>query len=207
MLWITTGIILSYLIGSIPTAFLLGKLLKGIDIRNFGSGNVGATNALRVLGRGPAILVLILDILKGFIAVFVLGNLVASRTTLFEGEAQRIILGISSICGHNWTIFLKFKGGKGIATTLGVLLGLSFRIAGLKYLIILTVLTWLLVFIITKIVSLSSVAAAISLPVNSIFFQESSALKALSILLCCFVILRHKANLKRLLHGKEPRLI
>jgi len=206
MLWIITGTILSYLIGSIPTAFLLGKLLKGIDIRNFGSRNVGATNAFRVLGRGPAMLVLILDILKGFVAVFFLGNLLSCRTQLFEVDVQRIIFGISSICGHNWTIFLKFKGGKGIATTLGVLLGLSLKIAGLKYLLILTVLTWFLVFVITRIVSLSSVVAAISLPVYSIIFPASSVLKALSVLLCCFVILRHKANLKRLIQGKEPRL-
>lgn len=205
MLWIITGIILSYIIGSMPTAYIFGKLVKGIDIRNFGSGNMGATNAYRVLGRAPGILVLILDILKGFIAVLFVGNLVASHTQVFREEVQRILLGVSSITGHNWTVFLNFKGGKGIATTFGVLIGLSLKIAGFKYVLILTILTWLLVFLITRIVSVSSIVAAIGLPVYSIIFKESGVLKLLSILLCGFVILRHKSNLKRLLQGQEPR--
>jgi glycerol-3-phosphate acyltransferase PlsY len=206
MLWITTGIIISYIIGSIPTAFIFGNLLKGIDIRNFGSGNIGATNAFRVLGKGAGFLVLILDALKGFIAVVFVGSLVVSNSGLFREEIQRIILGISCICGHNWTIFLKFKGGKGIATSLGVLIGLSLKIAGLKYMLILTILTWFLIFAITRIVSISSVVAAISLPVYAVILKQSNALKYLSILLGCFVVLRHKSNLKRLLQGKEPRL-
>jgi len=206
MLWITTGVITSYLIGSIPTAYIFGRLLKGIDIRNFGSGNVGATNAFRVLGRGAGILVLILDTLKGFIAVIFVGNFISYHSQLLGEEVQRILLGLSCVCGHNWTVFLNFKGGKGIAATLGVLIGLSLKISGLKYILALTVLTWFLVFAFLRIVSISSVVAAIAFPVLVLSFKESDVLKLLSIVLCCFVIIRHKPNLKRFIQGKEPKL-
>ncbi|MBM3255812.1 MAG: glycerol-3-phosphate 1-O-acyltransferase PlsY [Candidatus Omnitrophica bacterium] len=206
MLWIITGSITSYLIGSIPNAYIFGRLLKGIDIRKEGSGNVGATNALRVLGKGPGIAVLALDILKGFLAVFVLGSLLAAKLSNISTESRSIILGLSCICGHNWTIFLGFKGGKGIATTLGVLIGLALQIPGLKLILLMVVITWLIVFIAARIVSLASVIAAIALPIYILLFKESAILAALSILLALFIILRHKSNLQRLLKGKEPRL-
>ncbi|MEI6632163.1 MAG: glycerol-3-phosphate 1-O-acyltransferase PlsY [bacterium] len=206
MLWIITGSIISYLIGSIPNAYIFGRLLKGIDIRKEGSGNVGATNALRVLGKGPGIAVLALDILKGFLAVFVLGNLLAVKLSNISTEARSIILGLSCISGHNWTIFLGFKGGKGIATTLGVLIGLALQIPGLKLILLMVVITWLIVFIAVRIVSLASVIAAIALPIYVFLFKESSILVALSILLALFIVLRHKSNLQRLLKGREPRL-
>lgn len=206
MLWTTTGIITSYLFGSIPTAYIFGRLLKGIDIRRFGSGNVGATNAFRVLGRGTGVVVLLLDILKGFITVSLLGNLIYSHSQVLAEEPLRILLGVSCVCGHNWTLFLNFKGGKGIAATFGVLIGLSLKISGLKYILILTILTWIIVFVVSRIISISSVAAAIALPVFVISFRESGTLKLLSIVLCCLVILRHWPNLKRFSQGKEPRL-
>jgi len=206
MLWIILGILISYLIGSIPTAYVFGRLLKGIDIRNFGSGNVGATNAFRVLGRGSGIAVLVLDILKGFVAVVFLGNVVVSKVTFMPQETLRLILGLSCISGHNWTIFLRFKGGKGIATTFGVLWGLSIKIASLKLILGLLILTWILIFVIVRIVSVASVLSGIALPVYTIIFKESNALILLSVLLCIFVILRHKSNLKRVFQGKEPRL-
>lgn len=206
MPWIIPGIITSYLLGSIPTAYLFGRFLKGIDIRKFGSGNVGATNALRVLGRGAGITVLILDIFKGFIAVVFLGNILFSRSTFLSEEMLRVILGLACICGHNWTIFLRFKGGKGIATTFGALLGLSLKLAGLKFILGLVILSWLVVFVITRIVSLASIIAAITLPFYAIIFnKESKILVPLSILLSIFALYRHKSNLKRLFQGKEPR--
>ena len=205
MLWIITGIISSYLLGSIPTAYIFGRLLKGIDIRKSGSGNVGATNALRVLGKGPGISVLILDILKGFLAVFLLPVFI-SRPVFLPEEAWLVALGLSCICGHNWTIFLGFKGGKGMATSLGVLIGLAFKVAGLKYVLLLVVLTWLLVFIVTRIVSLASMISGIALPVYMFLFKESVILFSSSIILTLFIILRHKPNIKRLLKGEEPRL-
>ena len=206
MLWIITGIIASYLIGSIPTAYIFGRLIKGIDIRKHGSGNVGATNALRVLGKKVGITVLILDILKGFITVVFLGSFISGNIPFLSGEEVRLILGISCICGHNWTIFLNFQGGKGIATTLGVLLGLAFKIGALKIILGILAIIWLAVFLILGIVSIASVFTAIALPILVILFGQTHVLISASILLCIFVIIRHKSNLKRFFKGQEPRL-
>lgn len=206
MLWIIIGIISSYLIGSIPTAYIFGRVLKGIDIRKFGSGNVGATNALRTLGRGVGVTVLILDILKGFIVVFLLGDILGWRITEVDTDTLRIILGISAIIGHNWTVFLDFHGGKGIATTFGVLLGLAFKVPGLNMVLALAILTWLVVFIITRIVSLSSILAAIGLPIYMVIYSHNRTLQFSAIMLVLLVLLRHRANLKRLMQGKEPKL-
>ena len=206
MPWIILGILISYLIGSIPTGYIFGRALKGIDIRKFGSGNVGATNALRVLGKPAGIAVLVLDILKGFVAVFFLGNIIAARITGISDITTRVLLGLSCICGHNWTIFLRFKGGKGMATTLGVLLGLAVKAAGIKVVFALVILTWLVVFMSTRIVSLASILSGIALPVYMFLFKQPRILIYTSTLLCIFIILRHKSNLKKLLRGEEKRL-
>lgn len=205
MLWITAGISVSYLLGSIPTAYLFGRLLKGIDIRKFGSGNVGAANAMRVLGRGTGIAVLIIDAFKGFAAVTFLADFVIANAGGISAQLLRIILGLACICGHNWTVFLNFKGGKGVATTLGVLLGLAFNIAGLKFVVAGAVLTWFLIFFITSIISLTSIVTAAALPIYMVIFKQSLSMISLGLLLSLFVILRHKSNLKRLMQGKEPR--
>ena len=206
MPWIILGILISYLIGSIPTGYIFGRALKGIDIRKFGSGNVGATNALRILGKPAGIAVLVLDILKGFVAVFFLGNIIAARITGISDITTRVLLGLSCICGHNWTIFLRFKGGKGMATTLGVLLGLAVKAAGIKVVFALVILTWLVVFMSTRIVSLASILSGIALPVYMFLFKQPRILIYTSTLLCIFIILRHKSNLKKLLRGEEKRL-
>ena len=203
---IITGIIISYLVGSIPVAYIFGRLLKGIDIRKYGSGNVGATNALRVLGKGPGIAVLLLDVLKGLIVVTLVGNFVITRVANVSEEQLRIALGIFAIIGHNWTVFLGFKGGKGIATTLGVLVGLACVFRGLTVIILLVVAAWFLIFILFRIVSLASILAGVSLPLLMLLFNRSTTLFFTSIVLAVFVIFRHKANLTRLLQGKEPRL-
>ena len=206
MPWIIPAIAISYLIGSIPTAYIFGRLLKGIDIRNFGSGNVGATNAMRVLGKPAGIAVLIMDILKGFVVVVWLGDILAPRITFVSAETLRLILGLTSIFGHNWTVFLRFRGGKGVATTFGVLIGLSLKIPGLYLVVLLLILVWLITFIITRIISVASVITAIALPVLMVSFRHSRALVALSALLSIFIILRHKPNLKRLFQGKEKKI-
>jgi len=206
MLWIFIAIIASYLLGSIPSAYIFGRLLKGIDIRKAGSGNVGATNALRVLGKGPGAAVLAIDILKGFISVFFLAGYFATKASLIDEQNLRIILGLSCICGHNWTVFLQFKGGKGIAATFGVLLGLALKISGLKIVVGALIFIWFIVFFFSRIVSLSSVLAGLALPVLLIFFQQPILLISLGIVLAIFVILRHKPNITRILQGKEPRL-
>ena len=115
----------AYLIGSIPVAYIFGRVLKGLDIREHGSGNMGATNAFRVLGKGPGTMVLILDILKGIIPVTLLANVFGLRDAL-----SLVIISVAAVAGHNWTVFLGFKGGKGMATSLGILDRPGHSIAG-----------------------------------------------------------------------------
>lgn len=198
---IILGAVLSYLLGSFPTAYILGKLTKGIDIRQHGSGNVGATNVFRVLGRGPGIIVLIIDILKGVLAVWLIGDLLG-----LTENYQRIILSLCAVIGHNWTIFLGFKGGKGIATSLGVLIGLTVKIASIRIVLLVTMLVWLASFLITGIVSLSSIVAATLLPIVMVLTNQAFEIVVLGIIFCVFVVLRHRPNIKRLLSGKEPKV-
>jgi len=206
MLAIIAALLASYLFGSIPTAYIFGRFLKGIDIRKVGSGNVGATNALRVLGKAPGIAVLMIDILKGLIVVVFFGDYFAHQVILWPAQNLRIIMGVCCICGHNWTVFLQFKGGKGIATSLGVLLGLALKINGLMIIIGILILVWFTVFLFSKIVSLASIIAALSLPIFCIFFKQSNPMIWVSVILCIFVVFRHKTNLFRIFQGKEPRL-
>lgn len=199
------GILISYLLGSIPTAYIFARFLKGIDIRKFGSGNVGATNASRVLGPAWAIVVLILDILKGLIAVTLLVNYFLIHWN-FSIILLRIVMGLACICGHNWSIFLQFKGGKGVATTLGVLAGLGVAVIELRLILFLVILVWLLAFLIFRFVSVASVLSALSLPLFMFIFYPTRELLALSIILALFIIVRHKKNLLGLLSGKEHPL-
>jgi len=205
MLWIILAIIISYLFGSIPTAYIFGRIIKGADIRKFGSGNVGATNALRLLGKGWGVAVLVLDILKGFLPVLLLPGIIGTKANI-PLEIFCIIVGVSCICGHNWTIFLNFKGGKGVATTLGVLLGLSIKIAGLKVILGIAILVWLAAFLISRTISLASILAALSFPLLTVLFKQSLSLILIFTLLAAFIIFRHKSNIKRILAGKEPKL-
>jgi len=206
MLLIIIGLIISYLLGSIPTAYIFCRILKGIDIRSVGSGNVGATNALRVLGKGWGIVILFLDILKGLLPVVLIGNYISSRNTILTEEQVRVMVGLLCICGHNWTVFLNFKGGKGIATTLGVLIGLSFTIHGLIIILCLLILTWITIFLIFRIISLASIISSFALPVYAVILKESGFFICASILLSIFAIVRHKANILRLIQRKEPKL-
>ena len=206
MLWTSIALLASYLLGSLPTAYLFGKVLKGIDIRKVGSGNVGATNALRALGKGPGIIVLVLDILKGFVVVVLLGNYLADKPIFLQVQNLRIVMGLCCIIGHIWTVFLQFKGGKGIATSFGVLLGLALKINGLNLVIGILILTWLIVFFVSRIVSQASIIAALSLPILCLLFRQPILLIVVTLLLCVFVIIRHKTNLVRICKGQEPRL-
>jgi glycerol-3-phosphate acyltransferase PlsY len=203
---IIPGIIISYLIGSLPTAYLFGRLFKGIDIREHGSGNMGATNALRVLGRGAGITVLLIDILKGALPVIFIGDYLVARDPGLSPEVVRIIIGISCICGHNWTVFLKFKGGKGVATTLGVLIGLSLGIPVFAKSLILIILLWLVVFLFSRIVSLASLIAALAFVPLLIIFRSSMVLVVFGLLISAFIVVRHRKNISRILQGKESRI-
>ncbi len=192
------GILCSYFLGSIPTAYIFGKLLKGIDIRQHGSGNVGATNAFRILGKGAGTVVLIIDILKGSLAVIVVGNLFH-----FDQVFLRILLGVMVVIGHNWTIFLQFKGGKGIATSLGVLIGLAVQFEALRLVLVITLLAWSIPFLISGYVSLSSMIAALVLPLVMFITKQSWELLLLGFVFCVFILIRHSPNIKRLLAGQE----
>jgi glycerol-3-phosphate acyltransferase PlsY len=195
---VTAG--LSYLVGSIPTAYIFGKLIKGIDIREHGSGNVGATNAFRVLGKGPGTAVLIIDVFKGIIAVVVVAGFLAPYALGLIAAA------VAAVCGHNWTCFLNFKGGKGIATTLGVLIGLTVAIPEARPAVALCVLSWSLCFAVTGIVSISSLIAAVFLPVLMLVFNVPTSVVLLSVVFCVFVVFRHRPNIHRILIGQEPKV-
>lgn len=190
-----------YLIGAIPTAYIIGKLYKRMDIRLYGSGNVGATNAFRVLGKAPGMAVLVIDTLKGMIPT----TLVADVFGL-EGIFHRVLLGVAAVVGHNWTVFLQFKGGKGIATSLGVLIGLTIKIAPIRPVLFFSVAVWLAVFLTTGFVSLASIVAAVLLPLFMVISHQSLALVSLGIIFCLFVVIRHRPNIKRLLSGEESRV-
>ncbi|MBF0486338.1 MAG: glycerol-3-phosphate 1-O-acyltransferase PlsY [Candidatus Omnitrophica bacterium] len=193
-------VVFSYLVGALPTAYLFGKVLKGVDIRQHGSGNIGATNAFRVLGKGPGAAVLIIDIVKGIIAVVFIGNIFHQDTN------GRILAAVAAVVGHNWTCFLNFKGGKGIATTLGVLIGLTIAIPVIRIAVFLCVLSWVACFLITAYVSVSSILAAVLLPILMVVVSAPFSIDLLSILFCIFIVFRHRPNIQRLLKGQESKV-
>lgn len=206
LLYFVIGVFISYLIGSFPTAYILGRILKRIDIRKFGSGNVGATNAFRILGRTAGISVLIIDILKGIIPVVFISEFIIYHIPFLTPEIIRIILGLTAVLGHNWTIFLNFKGGKGVATSLGVLIGLGIKISNFSYVLFGLVSVWLLALLISRMVSLASILAALALPGFMSLFIKSKDLIMISLFFSLFIILRHKSNIQRILQGREPRI-
>lgn len=205
-MWLGLAILISYILGSIPTGYILAKALKGIDVRRFGSGNFGATNVFRVVNPVVGVLVLVLDMLKGVVPVTFLGDFVLGGLPSLDPILVRLVLGVASVCGHNWTVFLKFKGGKGVATTAGALLGLSFRIPHLGLITGLCLGVWLLIVFATGWVSLGSILAGISLPVFMLIFHQPFELLVFSVALCLFVVYRHKSNIGRLLCGEERKI-
>ncbi|OXM88282.1 acyl-phosphate glycerol 3-phosphate acyltransferase [Paenibacillus rigui] len=187
-------IIIGYLIGSISFSYLAGKLLKGIDIRNHGSGNAGATNTLRVLGKGPAITVLLLDAVKGLVAVWI-GRWLSGGDALVE-----TLCGLAAISGHNWPIYFGFRGGKGIATTIGVMLFLAPM--PVVYAGIVAILTIAL----TRYVSLGSLLLTAILPILIWFMGYPKEVFWLSLLLFAFAAFRHRTNIVKLIKGQENKI-
>ncbi|MFZ5686743.1 MAG: glycerol-3-phosphate 1-O-acyltransferase PlsY [Bacillota bacterium] len=184
-------LVFSYLLGSIPIGLLVAKL-RGIDIRRHGSGNIGATNVFRILGTGPGFIVLVGDMLKGIIAVWVGG--------LTDGPNLALIAGLTAIAGHSWSIFLKFSGGKGVATAGGVLLALAPGVVAAA----LTV--WLTIVLLFRYVSLASIIAAVTVPFFMVLFGKPWSLFAFGVAAAVLIIYRHKPNIKRLLTGKELKI-
>lgn len=191
-------LILSYLIGGIPFGFLAVHLVKKADIRNLGSGNIGATNVTRVLGKKWGVAVFILDFLKGFIVPLIAPFFISNPPAFIF-----ILAVIATVCGHNWTPFLQFKGGKGVSTSLGGIAGLSLQFFSLLVLFLISVSVWVLIFFIFKIVSLASLASAFSFFLFSLIFSLPLEFKAFSFLLFVFIVVRHKKNIKNLLKNKE----
>jgi acyl phosphate:glycerol-3-phosphate acyltransferase len=185
----------AYLLGSIPFGFLVAKA-KGIDIRNVGSGNIGATNAMRVLGKPAGIFVLIMDCAKGYFAVWFCNVILKAPQ-----ESHYIVAGIFAVLGHNYTCWLKFKGGKGIATSAGVYLALAWPA------MLVALVVFILVVLLTKYVSVGSIAAAIALAVTVwIMTPQNVFLCLVTTALGALAIYKHKSNIRRLMAGTENRL-
>lgn len=201
--FITIGLA-AYFFGSVPWAFIIGKI-NGIDIRKQGSGNVGATNVMRVLGRKWGILCFVLDFLKGLLPVLAVKILISQKILTSAPDAIVITAGLAAVAGHVWSVFLKFKGGKGMATGGGVLVGIA------PYSFICTGLIWLVLFYSTRYVSAASVIAAAALPVSSFVFSKtglwvlSAPFQIFFLALAVLTIAKHHSNIKRLMNGTEHK--
>jgi len=196
-------ILLGYLLGSIPTGFLVGKA-RGIDIRTMGSGNIGATNVLRYFGTFAGVLVLLADALKGFLAVAALTRLVWHAYGLNPDPTNRewleIVAALAAILGHNFTCWLRFKGGKGIATSAGVLIAL------VPYALLIILGVWIVVIALTRFVSLASISASFTLPFAVFVTGGSWTMIGITAAMTTLAIYKHKPNIQRLIKGTETRI-
>lgn len=190
LLWM----IFAYLLGSIPTGYLIGKFLKGIDIREYGSGNPGATNVFRVVGKTAGIMALLLDCLKGYLPVQIFVHSVS------QNEWHLAFIGLAAIAGHNWSVFLNFRGGKGVATSLGVFLAL------LPGPTLIAIGFFLIAFLATQRVSVGSMLSAISLCMSTWILTSSRFFTSLTILCTLLIFISHRKNIWRLIHNQEPKI-
>ena len=188
---------LGYLFGSFPSGYFAGKIIKGIDIRSFGSGSTGATNVLRYIGKRAAMAVFLIDVLKGILAICL-------AKYFYLNDSWQVAIGLSSLCGHIWPVWLKWKGGKAVATGLGIFIGLSWPV-GLA-----TLGVFILMITLFKIVSLASISASLSLPLIMVLSFENSGFSTpyliISLIAMTLVIWRHRENIVRLIKGEEPRI-
>ncbi len=182
----------SFLMGSIPVGLIVAKL-KGVDLRKVGSGNIGATNVLRAMGKRPALITLAGDMLKGLIPVFISGYILDDP--LYSG-----IVGLAAILGHDFSIFLKFRGGKGVATSIGVILAYSPLVS------VLTVLVWIIVVFMTRYSSMGAIVSFMLLPLNIYVFDYSNERFLISIFITLLILFKHRENIGRLLSGREPKI-
>ena len=187
------SLILGYFLGSIPSGWLAGRWLKGIDLRTIGSGSTGATNVLRHVGKGPALGVFLIDVGKGAAAVLI-------ARALGLGDWIQVLTGLTALAGHIWPVWLGFKGGKAVATGLGMFLGLAWPVGLASFGV------FLAVFSLSRYVSLASVLAAISLPLLMAAGTDSNANLVVALVAMLLVLWRHRSNIKRLINGTEPKL-
>jgi glycerol-3-phosphate acyltransferase PlsY len=195
-------IVTAYLIGSIPTALLVSKNFFGIDIRDYGSGNMGATNTFRILGSQYGTLVMVFDILKGMAAVGLFGLLPHYMNNEFDRTNLMVGLGLAAVLGHVFPIFAQFRGGKGVATLFGMILGVQPIIA------LSCVCVFLLVLFLTRYVSLSSIIAGIALPICVLWIWNDDVVfyRVFAVLVACLIILTHQKNIIKILKGSESRV-
>ena len=187
------SLILGYLLGSIPSGWLAGCWLKGIDLRELGSGSTGATNVLRQVGKGPALVVFLIDVGKGAAAVLI-------ARALGLGDWIQVLAGLTALAGHIWPMWLDFRGGDAVATGFGMFLGLAWPVGLASFGVFLLTL-WLF-----RIVSLSSVLAAVSLPLLMISFSGIGSYILIALVAMGLVLWRHRSNLARILEGSEPKV-
>ena len=187
------SLILGYLLGSIPSGWLAGRWLKGIDLRELGSGSTGATNVLRQVGKGPALVVFLIDVGKGAAAVLL-------ARAFGQSDWIQVLAGLTALAGHIWPVWLNFKGGKAVATGFGMFLGLAWPVGLASFGVFLLTL-WLF-----RIVSLSSVLAALSLPLLMIRFSGIGSYILIALVAMGVVLWRHRSNLSRILEGSEPKI-
>jgi len=198
--------LMAYLIGSIPSAIWVGRKFYGIDVREHGSGNAGATNVFRVLGKGPGTVVLLMDIIKGFLSVMLayqMGYYFAEQGTQSSQMTGffPVAFGVLSVVGHMLPIFAKFKGGKGVATLFGVIIALDPRVAGLALLV------FVVVNIVTGYVSVGSLMAGLSIPVLflQVFGYRDVSLIVFSVSVGILIVYMHRKNIRRLMAGEETK--
>lgn len=201
MITLIVSLVLAYLIGSIPTSYIFAKTLKGIDIRQYGSGNAGATNTYRVVGKLPGLAVLLIDVFKGVFTVTLLAKLFMRTGVIPVGpETYAIMLGFMAITGHIWTVFLDFKGGKGIAAAAGVLMGMAPKA------LLIGLIIWIIVFIWKRYVSLASIISAVAIPVIFSVLSYPLVYVIFGSLVCAITVFKHYPNIKRLVRGEERRI-
>ncbi|HQS51898.1 MAG: acyl-phosphate glycerol 3-phosphate acyltransferase [Sphingobacteriales bacterium 17-39-43] len=200
-----SALILAYLFGSIPTAVWIGQAFYGIDVREYGSGNAGATNTFRVLGKKAGIAVMFLDIFKGYTATnlaYLIGLSVTGPQNSVQFVNYQLALGVTAVLGHLFPVFAGFRGGKGVATLFGMILAVHSEAA------MLCVLTFVVFLLIFKYVSLSSIMAGFSFPLSIIFIFQSPIRSVLlyGMCICVLILVTHQKNIERLLKGKESRV-
>lgn len=187
-------LILSYLLGAIPSGYIAGRLVRGVDLREHGSGNLGATNAFRVLGPRVAVPVMLFDLAKGFVPTLLFPNLAGVPRLEWA-----LAFGAAAIVGHVFSIFVSFRGGKGVATAAGVFLGIAPQAVLVGFLV------WLLVLRLGRMVSLASVSAAVAMSLVLAITDDRPAVLALGIGVAAFIIFAHRANIGRIVRGEEYR--
>jgi acyl phosphate:glycerol-3-phosphate acyltransferase len=193
------SIIIGYLLGSIPFGLLAGKI-KGIDIRTVGSGNIGATNIYRNLGVVPAIIVFALDLLKGTISIYIAQAILPASTPFMAREYYIVFAGVAAMIGHMYSCWIGFNGGKGAATSLGILLGIA------PDLFIIAIIYVILCIAITRYVSVTSMTGVVLLAILMLAFHKPMPYFVATLIVAVFMIYKHIPNIKRLLSGTEPRI-